>query len=140
MSERVVGIDLGTTNSLIGFMEGDTPVIIPGEDGSNLVPSVVALDEPAREPAYVGQRSSLLVARRAERRDVAVDAVAAQRHAGSVDELLRGDVSGHGRRLCGQLHANSGELRLPLNTALQTPAVTNSPTPRPSITPARTLR
>ena len=45
MSERVVGIDLGTTNSLIGFMEGDTPVIIPGEDGSNLVPSVVALDE-----------------------------------------------------------------------------------------------
>ncbi|HEX6881317.1 MAG TPA: Fe-S protein assembly chaperone HscA [Terriglobales bacterium] len=42
-SERVVGIDLGTTNSLVGFMEGDHPVIIPGEDGSNLVPSVVAL-------------------------------------------------------------------------------------------------
>ena len=41
--ERVVGIDLGTTNSLVGFMEGDHPVIIPGEDGSNLVPSVVAL-------------------------------------------------------------------------------------------------
>jgi Fe-S protein assembly chaperone HscA len=45
MSERIVGIDLGTTNSLVGFMQGDTPVIIPGEDGSNLVPSVVALDE-----------------------------------------------------------------------------------------------
>src|SRR3954447_3342969 len=44
-AERIVGIDLGTTNSLVGFMEGDTPVIIPGEDGSNLVPSVVALDE-----------------------------------------------------------------------------------------------
>ena len=43
--ERIVGIDLGTTNSLVGFMERDTPVIIPGEDGSNLVPSVVALDE-----------------------------------------------------------------------------------------------
>src|SRR5512133_2254510 len=42
-SERVVGIDLGTTNSLVGFMEGDHPVIIPGEDGSNLVPSVAAL-------------------------------------------------------------------------------------------------
>ena len=37
-NERVVGIDLGTTNSLVAYMEGDTPVVIPGEDGSNLVP------------------------------------------------------------------------------------------------------
>src|SRR6201993_477372 len=42
--ERVVGIDLGTTNSLVAYMEGDRPVVIPGEDGLNLVPSVVALD------------------------------------------------------------------------------------------------
>lgn len=41
--ERIVGIDLGTTNSLVAFMQGDQPVVIPGEDGSNLVPSVVAL-------------------------------------------------------------------------------------------------
>src|SRR5665213_1884411 len=41
---RVVGIDLGTTNSLVAYMEGDAPVVIPGVDGSNLVPSVVALD------------------------------------------------------------------------------------------------
>ena len=41
---RVVGIDLGTTNSLVATMEGDTPMVIPGVDGSNLVPSVVALD------------------------------------------------------------------------------------------------
>src|SRR5690348_5545524 len=47
-TDRIVGIDLGTTNSLVGFMERDTPVIIPGEDGSNLVPSVVALDETDR--------------------------------------------------------------------------------------------
>jgi Fe-S protein assembly chaperone HscA len=40
--ERVVGIDLGTTNSLVAYMEGDTPVVIPGEDGERLVPSVVA--------------------------------------------------------------------------------------------------
>src|SRR5271154_940372 len=39
---RVVGIDLGTTNSLVAFMEGDQPVVIPGEDGDRLVPSVVA--------------------------------------------------------------------------------------------------
>ena len=43
-SERIVGIDLGTTNSLVAHMQGDKPVIIPGEDGLNLVPSVVALD------------------------------------------------------------------------------------------------
>ncbi len=40
--ERVVGIDLGTTNSLVAYMEGDMPVVIPGEDGDRLVPSVVA--------------------------------------------------------------------------------------------------
>ena len=44
-TDRIVGIDLGTTNSLVAFMQGDTPVVIPGEDGSNLVPSVVALDQ-----------------------------------------------------------------------------------------------
>jgi len=44
---RVVGIDLGTTNSLVAFMQGEMPVVIPGVDGSNLVPSVVALDPPA---------------------------------------------------------------------------------------------
>jgi molecular chaperone DnaK len=43
--EHIVGIDLGTTNSLVAFMPGEKPVVIPGEDGSNLVPSVVALDE-----------------------------------------------------------------------------------------------
>ena len=44
MAEReiIVGIDLGTTNSLVAFMQGEKPVVIPGEDGNNLVPSVVA--------------------------------------------------------------------------------------------------
>ena len=44
-NQRIVGIDLGTTNSLVAFMQGDVPVVIPGDDGLNLVPSVVALDE-----------------------------------------------------------------------------------------------
>src|SRR6266581_7083542 len=47
-TDRIVGIDLGTTNSLVAFMQGQDPVILPGEDGSNLVPSVVALDENER--------------------------------------------------------------------------------------------
>ncbi len=41
----VVGIDLGTTNSLVAYMEGDAPVVIPGEDGERLLPSVVAWTE-----------------------------------------------------------------------------------------------
>src|SRR2546427_2344251 len=44
-SDQIVGIDLGTTNSLVAYMQGETPAVIPGEDGLNLVPSVVALDE-----------------------------------------------------------------------------------------------
>src|SRR5882762_9947874 len=54
--ERIVGIDLGTTNSLIAFMEGETPAVIPGADGLNLVPSVVALDnqDPAKVQTIVG--------------------------------------------------------------------------------------
>ncbi len=44
-SDHIVGIDLGTTNSLVAYMQGNTPAVIPGEDGMNLVPSVVALEE-----------------------------------------------------------------------------------------------
>jgi Fe-S protein assembly chaperone HscA len=54
LTGRVVGIDLGTTNSLVAYMQGDAPVVIPGVDGSNLVPSVVALDPP---PADGGRPS-----------------------------------------------------------------------------------
>jgi molecular chaperone DnaK len=44
-TDRVVGIDLGTTNSLVAYMEGGQPRVIPGEDGANLVPSLVAIGE-----------------------------------------------------------------------------------------------
>ncbi len=52
--QRVVGIDLGTTNSLIAFMQGDTPAVIPGEDGSPIVPSVVAFDQDTQSGFSVG--------------------------------------------------------------------------------------
>jgi Fe-S protein assembly chaperone HscA len=51
---RVVGIDLGTTNSLVAFMQSGQPVVIPGEDGSNLVPSVVAMPAAGKDRAVVG--------------------------------------------------------------------------------------
>ena len=53
-SQYVVGIDLGTTNSLIAFMPGETPVVIPGEDGSPIVPSVVAFDQDTESGFSVG--------------------------------------------------------------------------------------
>ncbi len=59
-SERIVGIDLGTTNSLVAYMEGDRPVVIPGEDGLNLVPSVVALNEDGQIVVGSAARKSLI--------------------------------------------------------------------------------
>jgi len=60
-SDRIVGIDLGTTNSLVAFMQGESPVVIPGEDGSNLVPSVVALDQ-NNQPVIGHAARNLLIA------------------------------------------------------------------------------
>ena len=59
---RVVGIDLGTTNSLVAYMQGDTPAVIPGEDGTPIVPSVVAFDQQTADGFSVGNaaRSVLL--------------------------------------------------------------------------------
>src|SRR5271169_4967907 len=58
--ERIVGIDLGTTNSLVAYMEGERPVVIPGKDGVNLVPSVVALDEDGQIIVGNAARNSLI--------------------------------------------------------------------------------
>ena len=58
--DRIVGIDLGTTNSLVAFMQGDTPVVIPGDDGLNLLPSVVALD-PNHQPVIGNAARNALI-------------------------------------------------------------------------------
>ena len=42
---RIVGIDLGTTNSVVAVMEGGSPTVIQTAEGSNLVPSVVAFNK-----------------------------------------------------------------------------------------------
>lgn len=39
-----IGIDLGTTNSCISYLEGSEPVIIPNPEGSRVIPSIVALN------------------------------------------------------------------------------------------------
>ena len=39
---KIIGIDLGTTNSVVSFMEGQAPKVIPNKEGGNTTPSVVA--------------------------------------------------------------------------------------------------
>ncbi len=41
---RIIGIDLGTTNSVVAVMEGGQPVVIASAEGGNLIPSVVAIN------------------------------------------------------------------------------------------------
>lgn len=64
---KIVGIDLGTTNSLIAYLEGGRPTIIPNAEGSRLTPSVVAftkdgqllVGEPAKRQAIVNAERTI---------------------------------------------------------------------------------
>lgn len=49
----IIGIDLGTTNSLVAYFTEEGPKIIPNRLGKNLTPSVVSIDE--EEQIYVGE-------------------------------------------------------------------------------------
>ena len=53
MMEWIVGIDLGTTNSLIGVMDSGFPMLLADEDGERLTPSVVYFPETG--PPLVGR-------------------------------------------------------------------------------------
>src|SRR3954466_11629682 len=55
---RTVGIDLGTTNSVVAVMEGGEPRVIPNAEGSHLTPSVVGFTKSGERlggPAGTGQ-------------------------------------------------------------------------------------
>jgi molecular chaperone DnaK len=43
MSKKIIGIDLGTTNSVVSFMEGGSPKVIPNKEGNNTTPSIFAI-------------------------------------------------------------------------------------------------
>jgi len=51
---KIIGIDLGTTNSVVAVMEGGEPVVIPNAEGGRLTPSVVAVN-PKTGERLVGQ-------------------------------------------------------------------------------------
>ena len=45
---KIIGIDLGTTNSVVSFMEGQTPKVIPNKEGANTTPSIVAFTKDSK--------------------------------------------------------------------------------------------
>src|SRR5260221_12833949 len=51
---KIIGIDLGTTNSVMAVMEGGEPTVIPTVEGGRLLPSVVAVN-PKTNERLVGQ-------------------------------------------------------------------------------------
>ena len=51
--EKIIGIDLGTTNSVVAIMEGDQPKVITNSEGNRITPSVVAFTE--KDERLVGQ-------------------------------------------------------------------------------------
>jgi molecular chaperone DnaK len=51
---KIIGIDLGTTNSVVAVMEGGEPTVIPSSEGGRLIPSVVAVNTKTGE-RMVGQ-------------------------------------------------------------------------------------
>ncbi len=62
---KIIGIDLGTTNSCVAVIEGGEPVVIPGADGSRTIPSVVAFTkEGERLVGQVAKRQAVVNAAR----------------------------------------------------------------------------
>lgn len=57
---KVVGIDLGTTNSVIAALEGDRPEVIVNAEGSRTTPSVVAFRDAERLVGQLGKRQAIL--------------------------------------------------------------------------------
>ena len=69
---KIVGIDLGTTNSVVAVMVGGEPVVIPSSEGERLLPSVVAVNKnherlvgrPARNQAITNSQNTIFSIKR----------------------------------------------------------------------------
>lgn len=57
---RIIGIDLGTTNSVVAVIEGGEPTVIPSSEGSNLIPSVVAMKNDERLVGRVARNQAVV--------------------------------------------------------------------------------
>jgi molecular chaperone DnaK len=58
-SGKVIGIDLGTTNSVVSVMEAGSPVVIPNEEGGRTTPSVVAFSDGERLVGAAAKRQAV---------------------------------------------------------------------------------
>lgn len=56
---KIIGIDLGTTNSCVAVLEGGEPVVIPNKEGARTTPSVVAFKNGERQVGEVAKRQSI---------------------------------------------------------------------------------
>jgi len=69
---KIIGIDLGTTNSCVAVMEGNEPVVIPNDEGSRTTPSVVAflkngerkVGAPAKRQAITNPQNTIMSVKR----------------------------------------------------------------------------
>jgi len=67
---KIIGIDLGTTNSVVAFLEGGNPKVIPSHEGTNTTPSVVALGKnevtgiPAKRQQVVNPKNTIFSVKR----------------------------------------------------------------------------
>ncbi|MFA7289864.1 MAG: Hsp70 family protein, partial [Melioribacteraceae bacterium] len=69
---KIIGIDLGTTNSCVSVMEGNEPVVIPNSEGTRTTPSVVAftksgerlVGQPAKRQAVTNPKNTVFSIKR----------------------------------------------------------------------------
>ena len=55
---KIIGIDLGTTNSCVAVMEGGEAVVIPNSEGARTTPSVVGISQERRQTCRSGCKAS----------------------------------------------------------------------------------
>jgi molecular chaperone DnaK len=69
---KIIGIDLGTTNSCVAVMEGNDPVVIPNSEGGRTTPSIVAftksgerlVGQPAKRQAITNPKNTVFSIKR----------------------------------------------------------------------------